>query len=387
MRDVVIIGGGIIGLSAALALLREGAAVTVIEAGQSGAGATAAAAGMLCPGSELEHEKKSAGSSFRELPISEALFHLGRKSLALWPGFAADLEERSGQDIHFDRPGSLVLATGEKKNALDGLHDRLKTFGTACELLDAAALREAEPGLSEEVTAGLFLAEEGHVTPHLVITALLKAVSQAGGDIREQTKITRLEKKNALVTAALLEDGTRLEADCFVLTAGLAVRDFWAEPGEVPFYAIKGQAFSIVMDNEKKMPRHVLRSSDIYLRPALAGRVVIGATEEPHIETMTTDQAALERLRQSAGRVFPEAAKKNALDHWAGLRPCTTDHAPVIGRSGSLQNLIYAAGHHRNGILLAPVTSELIRQSVFGKDGEALAAPFRPGRFLPYSAG
>ena len=336
--DIVIIGGGLIGLAIAHRLAGEGADVCLVEAGTPGGGTTGAAAGMLCPGFELAHVEE---------PKREAFHRFAMASLNGWRELAPVLAEATSTDIDLRMSGALGLAASDQeKSTLTTLAGRLGGFGRRPVMLNRTELDQLQPGLNARFRAALYLADEGQVDPRRAAAALATACRAAGVTMIEQSAVTGLEREGVRVSAVTTAKGERIAAGQVVAAAGLASRTFWLEPGPAPFFSIKGQALSL--DAPDAGLSCVIRTRGTYLCPKAGGRVVVGATEERDNETLTTDEDHIAELSRGALVVSPALAGCAITDAWAGLRPTTPDHLPVIGRSAIAENLIYASGHHRN---------------------------------------
>lgn len=365
--DIVIIGGGLIGLAIAHRLAGDGADVCLIEAGQPGGGTTSAAAGMLCPGFELAHFAADRQERFHRFAMA---------SLAGWRDLAPALAEAIGIDIDLRMDGALGPAANDKElGALSRLADRLSGFGRRPVMLSRDELDQLQPGLHQRFVGALYLPDEGQVDPRRAAMALVRACEAMGVRIITQTSVARLDTDGDRVIGVTTADGAQVAAGQVIAAAGLASRNFWLEPGPAPFFSIKGQALSLAAGEAAL--GCVIRTSGTYLCPKAGGRLVVGATEEQDIETLTTDEDRLDSLCEGAAAVAPGLKGCAVTDAWAGLRPTTPDRLPVIGRSLRVQNLIYAGGHHRNGILLAPATARLVAAIAGGAGNPALTAPDR----------
>ncbi|MEJ7636130.1 glycine oxidase ThiO [Aeromicrobium sp.] len=354
-QSVVVVGGGIVGLASADALVQAGHEVIVCDP-SPGAGATYAAAGMLAPGGE---------AWFGEEP----LLRLGRESLARWPSFAADLRERSGVDVDLRTSGALLVA---------GDRNDLEEIRRTCGLLDAAGvrvdqlgrdeLRVREPRLSARILGGAFLPDDHQVNPRQVVAALLAIL----GD--------RVVRQNATprTDGVRLEDGSRLRADVVVLATGAT--------GLPRVRPVRGEIIRVrTSDAPTCVLRARLHGERVYVVPRRDGDVVIGATEEEHPfeETMPMPTVGgVARLLETARTLLPGLDTAHILEVTARDRPGTPDNGPLIGPlpvEGPARRLL-AGGHYRGGVLLAPITAEAMCAHVGGRDAPQTRA-FLPDRF------
>lgn len=343
MSDVVIVGGGVIGLASAWRLAQQGAEVTVVDP-EPGSGASSVAAGMLAPVTEARIGE-------------EALLSLGLESLALWPDFAAEVEEASGQSIGFRTEGTVVVAyDADDRVALADLVDRQRSLGLDVDDLSARDLRALEPALAPAVRRGARAAAERSVDPPALVAALLVAAEKAG--------VTFLRRRAAKFDGGrlrvALEGGETLEAAHVVLAAGA-----WSgELGDVAVRPVKGQVLTLRPRPGDDLLRHVVRAfvrgSIVYLVPRDDGRVVCGATvEERGWDDVATAGAAYELLRDVL-LLVPGLDEAELLGTTVGFRPGTPDDLPRIGPSPDVEGLVLATGHYRNGILLTPLTAERV---------------------------
>ena len=355
MTRVVVLGGGIVGLACADELVRAGHDVVVCDPAP-GRGATHAAAGMLAPAGE---------AWFGE----EALLRLGLDSLDRWPGWAASLEVRSGIDVDLRHTGTLLV--GADRDDLVEIRRTaafLASHGLPVLDLDRAALREREPTLSDRVLGGVLLPADRHVDPRRVTAALLAVLGN------------RVVRQRAAPTSdgVCLQDGSLLVADVVVHATGTAF------PAQVR--PVRGE---VVRVRSSEPPRHVLRArvhgERVYVVPRSDGEVVIGATEEEHAgrgEPLPT-LGGVARLLESARSLVPGLATAELVAVVARDRPGTPDNGPLLGplpATGGSRH-IAATGHHRGGVLLAPVTAASVRAHVEGTPVPDAAVPFVPDRF------
>jgi glycine oxidase len=326
-----VVGGGIIGLSIAWRLARCGVDVTVYDAGTDGAWWVAA--GMLAAGGESVFEVPALGTLLAE-------------SARRWPGFAAEL----GGDLGYDDAGTLSVAlTG------DDVAEASRAWGRLG--LTPTALRELEPALSPRVRAGVHAPDDRQVDPRLVVAALRRS-------LHGRIVTGRVER---------LDD---LDADTVVVAAGCGT----AALTGLPVRPLKGQLLRL--RGEPALIRHVISGyadgRHVYLVPRADGEIVVGATQEERTDNAVTAGGVLELLRAAVDLV-PALADFELVEAIAGHRPATPDNAPLLGRLG--ERTIVAAGHHRNGVLLAPVTADLIADLVVTGVAGAMLKDFDPGRF------
>ena len=343
--DVLVIGGGIIGLAIADALAEEGREVTVVERGRVGRGATWAAGGMLSPLAEAEEPG----------PFLE----LARRSMELYPAWVAAIEDATGRDVGLHRDGKTLVAFDESEvEALRARYAWQSAAGHPVRWLDSEEVRALEPGVAAEVGAGLHLPEDGRVDPRRLVEALAAVARAKGAALREETPVEALLTSGDRVVGVRTPAGP-LHAGIVVLAAGA-----WA-PGLAgsPPNPVKGQMLELAP--EGRPVRAVVSAPGAYLIPRStpAGpRVVVGATMEDAGFDESTDPATLDALHAAAGRAVPALADAPRSDAWAGLRPGSPDGMPTLDFDPDRTGLLHAHGHHRNGVLLAPVTAERVRE-------------------------
>ncbi|MEO1015900.1 MAG: glycine oxidase ThiO [Pseudomonadota bacterium] len=371
-----IIGGGAIGLSIAWELAAAGEAVAVIDGRSAVPRATKAAAGMLAPSFEgaEPHLLGGAPAALRDFSLA---------SLRAWPGYAEALREASGIDVDYRPEGVLGVALDEAgAERLAAQAAAMEAAGVTSERLDAKATREFEPHLSEAVIGGLFALEEGQVDPILLVAALEAAARRAGAEVRQGVVARLTPEKGAL--RLTLASGGLFFADRVVVAAGAGV---FAEAAGMPpgvVQPVKGDALALKVADARG-PSRVIRGAGAYICPKSDGRIVIGATEVSGHDRLDPDANEVARLRARAERIAPLLARAHEASRWAGLRPGTPDAAPVIGPlSGRDERIIFAVGHYRNGVLLAPATARMVAERLLGGTGDWPAA-FSPDRFLERS--
>jgi glycine oxidase len=367
---VAIIGGGVIGLAIAWRLAAQGAAVTILERDAAGSGASHAAAGMLAACVESE-------------PGEEALTALGRESQARWPAFAAELQCASGVDVELRCEGTLVVAlTPDDQARLSHQLVFQHRLGLPLQWISAAETRRREPQLAGRLAGAVASPQDGQVDNRKLAVALRVAAAAAGVAIREQCRVRGIASHGGRVEGVLLADGSRSEADVVVLAAGAWSRGIegLAPDERPPVRPIKGQMLALRMNPAAPLIAHVIWAPGAYLVPRRDGRLIVGATvEEKGFDTELTAGGVL-ALLEAAWRVLPAVEELPIDEMWVGHRPGSRDDAPIIG-AGPLDGLIYATGHHRNGILLTPVTADGVADLV--RDGAAppMLQPFGFERF------
>jgi glycine oxidase len=368
---VIIIGAGVVGLGIAWRLAAR-AAVTAFDRGKAGAGASHAAAGMLAACCEAE-------------PGEEALVALGRESQARWPAFADELALVTGVDVGLRREGTLVLALTADDQATIAHHlEFQRRLGLPLEWLSAAATRAREPRLAGKIVGALFSPEDHQVDNRKLVQALRIAAEAAGANILEHRPVKEIVVQGGRAKGVLLEDGTTAPADIVVLAAGASSRTIGGLPPDrrPPVRPVKGQMLSLQMDAATPLLTHVLWAPGAYLVPRRDGRLIVGATVEEKGFDDTITAGGMLTLLEAAWRAVPAVEELPIDEIWVGHRPGSRDDAPILGR-GPLEGLFYATGHHRNGILLAPVTADAMARLILDDVVDPAIMPFGLERFFP----
>jgi glycine oxidase len=371
---VVIIGAGVIGLGIAWRLAHR-ATVTVFDRGKAGAGASQAAAGMLAACCEAE-------------PGEEALVVLGRESQKRWPAFAEELKRASGIDVELRDEGTLVLALTADDQATIAHHlEFQRRLDLPLEWLSAAATRSREPRLAGKIAGALFSPQDHQVDNRKLAQALRIAGERAGVQIREHQPVKALLVRGGQARGVVLNDGTSVMADIVVLAAGAWSRKIDGLPPDrrPPVRPIKGQMLALRMDPADPLLTHVLWAPGAYLVPRRDGRLIVGATVEEKGFDETITAGGLLTLLEAAWRAIPAVEELPVDEIWVGHRPGSRDDAPILG-PGPLEGLFYATGHHRNGILLAPVTADAMARLILDGVLDPAIKPFGLERFLPARA-
>jgi glycine oxidase len=377
--DVAVLGGGIAGLAIAWRTRERGLSVCLLDRGELGGGASRVAAGMLAPVSEAD-------------PGESELLRLGLRSAERWPAFAAELQELTGLDVGFRRCGTLVVARDrDDAEALDRELALRARLGLRAERLLPSAARRLEPALAPTLRLALEAPDDHAVDPRLVTAALARAAAGAGAVLRPGAAVARLTHDGARVTGLELAGGERVAAAQVVVAAGSwsAAVEGLPEDARVPVRPVKGQTLRLRDPAGPGLLERVVRwgpPTPGYLVPRGDGRFVLGATvEERGFDTSVTAGGVHELLRDAA-ELVPGVLELAIEELVAGLRSGTPDNAPVLGRSAALDGLVWATGHHRNGILLAPVTADLVAGALAGDPPPDWAAPADPLRFAQVPA-
>jgi glycine oxidase len=367
---VAIVGAGVIGLGIAWRLAARGTSVAVFDKGAAGAGASHAAAGMLAACAEAE-------------PGEDALVALGRESQARWPGFAAELEQASEIEVGLRPEGTLVLAlTADDQARLNHQLVFQQKLGLPLQWISAVETRRREPHLAGKLAGAVFSPEDTQVDNRKLAAALRIAAEAAGVSINEHRPVSAISSHAGRVDGVVLADGVKIAADVVVLAAGAWSRSIAGLAAELrpPVRPIKGQMLALRMDAAAPLLNHVVWAPGAYLVPRRDGRLLVGATvEEKGYDTSLTAGGVL-TLLEAAWRAVPAVEELPIEEMWVGHRPGSRDDAPILG-AGPIDGLIYATGHHRNGILLTPVTADAIARLVLDGVAEPAIRPFGIERF------
>jgi glycine oxidase len=366
---VAIIGGGVIGLAIGWRLAQAGCPVEIFERGEAGKGASWAAAGMLAAGVETE-------------PGELALHALNRASQLAWPDFAAELEKATGQSVELRQEGTLMVALNRDDVAqLRYTYDFQRTQGIALDWLSGAEARQREPFLHPNVAAAVFCAGDHQVENRKLVRALRAAFLAAGGKLHEHQAVTAIEVTGTRVTGLRLET-QRIAEDIVVLAAGAWSAEIDGLPpmARPPVRPIKGQMLSLCMDPSRPLLRHVVWTPRVYLVPRVDGRLIVGATSEERGFDSNLTAGGVFSLLEGAWRALPGVEELPIDEMWVGFRPGSRDDAPMLG-SGEVEGLLYATGHHRNGILLTPVTARAVADLILTGDMAEVCRPFSIARF------
>jgi glycine oxidase len=364
--DVAIAGAGLIGASIGFELARTGLRVAIFDRQQPGEGASWAAAGILSPAPENA--------------ATISMVPLGRASLALYPDFVAAIQEISGQDLGYRAKGTVeALFSGDvqaKLNTIVALHHGL---GLKAEPLSADDARELEPSLSSELQAAVLRPDEASVDNRALTRAVVNAAVQAGAKFFAGRSVRAIRREDGRC-AGLIVDGEKIEARWTVIAAGCHSAEIEGAAKYAPVRPAKGQM--IALRAKDLSSERVLWSEHVYLVPRNDGRMVAGATVEYVGFDKEVTAGGLQKILNGAIEIAPALADAKIEETWAGLRPDSPDHLPIIGPAG-LDGLLIASGHFRSGILLAPITARLIREWITTQSVSAADwTRFSPMRFI-----
>jgi glycine oxidase len=371
--DVAVVGGGVIGLSVAWRAAQRGLSVAVLERDHAGGGASHVAAGMLAPVTEAEFG--TAGGRLLELGLAAA---------AMWPGFAAELADAAGTDVGLRTPGTLLVARDrDEAEALERRIRHCESLGLRARRLRPSQARELEPALAPTVRLALEAPDDHCVDPRLVCAALAEAATAAGAQLLTPAEATRLTLDDAgeRVTGVQCADGTRLAAAQVVLAAGAWSDGLAGLPtaARIPVRPVRGQILRLRDPAGPGLLTRVVRFEGGYVVPRGDGRYVLGATvEERGYDQVPTVGGVLEMLRE-VHELVPGVTELQIEEVGVGLRPGSPDNLPLVG-PGPLDGLVWASGHHRNGILLAPLTADMVTAALAGEPPAELARVCDPGR-------
>jgi glycine oxidase len=354
--DAIVVGGGVVGLCCAWRAAQRGARVVVVERSHPPAGATRVAAGMLAPVGEL---------AFGEPELLEMTL----AAVELYPDFVAELEAASGLATGYRRDGALHVALDRDEAAeLRRVHELQRSLGLGAEWLPPRRCRELEPGLTPSFSGGVHAPQEASVDPRALAAALLGALeAEDGAELLLGTGVEAALREDERIAGVRTAAGRELRARAVVLATGAwsAQANWLPDSARPPVRPVKGQILELRARDGVAPCRRIVSSERVYLVPRPDGRLIVGATvEEQGFDTGVTAGGVLELLRE-AYRLLPEVAEMELVEATAGLRPGTPDNLPLVGASG-VDGLLWATGHYRNGILLAPLTANALVEQLEG---------------------
>jgi glycine oxidase len=365
VHDAIVVGAGVIGCAVAYELARRGADVLVLDPRGVGQGATQASAGMLTPYHEA-HE----GGPLRDLAV---------RSLGLYDQFVADVRMDSAQSIAYVREGSLEVATAdESTERLQAAARDLTASHVQCAWLDAGAAHAAEPLLARDVTAGLLIPEHGHLAARDFTHALATAAVTRGATIGSAQAVRRVAADGRDLRVETID--STITAHHVVLAAGCWSGSV-AMDGvpSLPVRPVRGQLLHLAWTGPSL--RRIVWGTRCYVVPLPDSSVLVGATvEEAGFDARVT-VAGVRDLLDAVCELIPQAWQAGFLGARVGLRPGTPDALPIVGSSSRLPGLVFATGHYRNGVLLAPLTAKLVADLIIEGHGDPVLEALSPDRF------
>jgi glycine oxidase len=364
---IAIIGAGVIGASIADAIAARGAAVTLFDMRAPGQGASQASAGVLSP--------------YIEAKPGSTLLSLGSRSLGMWDTFLAGLRSRApGVDIEYSRSGTLEVAlTDADADRLSHSGEWLRSAGVAHEWLDAAGARTFAPPITPNAVGALFVAGHGFVNVSSLVRALTNAARLSGAVCVTPIEILHVEQKRDVVTVRA--GAQSHEFDHVVLATGSWTRKVRVAGIPVfPVRPIRGQLLHLKWAAAAR-PQQSIWGGRCYTVPWSDGSLLVGATvEDVGFDERSTVEGVRELL-DAVVELLPDAASANLEGVRVGLRPATADHLPLLGPLKSHPRIVIAAGHYRNGILLAPITADIVSRLMLDDDRDTLLDQLDPSRF------
>jgi glycine oxidase len=375
--DVAIIGGGIIGISCALALAEAGLRVAVFDRQEPGREASWAAAGMLSPAPHL--------------PGDELAVPLAYESFRLYPEFIFAIESASAKRTNYTQEGAIEIFFGpDAPNERDRHVERCQKLGIRAEAISATEARRREPAIASTTRAAVFFADEAAVEPHALMPAAMEAARTHGVEIRANSAVQSLTLRNNRCTE-IIAGNERIATEHVVIAAGCYSGEIFTPDSScgqrlapfLPTRPVRGQMLAMV-PRDTSLARAV-RSSHGYVVPRSNGWLVAGSTlEEVGFDKHTTTEG-LQQVRKAAVEMIPDLADAEIAESWSGLRPGTPDGLPILG-SIDIEGVILATGHFRNGILLAPATAQLVKAWITGGEIKMNMEAYSPFRFLHSAA-
>ncbi len=368
--DAVIVGGGVIGLAIARALAeRKMKRVVVVERrNETGAEASWAAAGMLAAQAEAD--------------CADAFLELACASRDLYTAFADALLEETGINIELERTGTLYLAfTDQDEEEINGRYDWQMRAGLAVERLTALEAQRLEPCISPHVRGALLFPKDVQVENRRLVAALTASVQNFGVRVLTQTIVDALLIEHGRVRGVETSRGS-IYAPAVIIASGAwtsFIKSSDASYKAPRIEPVRGQM--LCFESRPQLCHHVIYSPRGYIVPRLMGRLLAGATTEHAGFDKSVTEKATRAILSHAVEIAPVIERMLMIDAWAGLRPRAEDGLPVLGACACASGLYYATGHYRNGILLAPLTGELIADAVANGTTSPLLSAFSPDRF------
>ena len=371
--EIIIVGGGAIGLSIARELAHRGVRdIVLCDKGELGKEASWAAGGILAPQVEADRV--------------DNFFRLATASRDLYPTLAQSLDDETGIDIELNRTGTLYVAFSEDEEA-----ELIRRFawqqraGLRVEWLDSSAVRRLEPNISPEVRCALRFPDDWQVENRKLVTALIAANEKQGVTQKSNCEVTSLRVEGDRVVGIESVNGTIAAASVVVCAGAWTASVTRTSSAPIEIEPVRGQM--LCFKSKQQIARHVIYSKNGYLVPRLDGRLLAGSTNEHAGFDKRVTATGVHAIQSMAFEIAPALAGAQLADSWAGFRPRAADDLPVIGPDAEIGGLTYATGHYRNGILLAPITAQLIADLLTRRRSTISLADFSPKRLGLVSAG
>lgn len=370
--DIAIAGAGVIGLAIGWRFAQDGASVTIIDSGRGGREASWASGGMLGAQAEV---------GFDDLDV----YQLGVESMRQWPAFASELEDASGVSIDYREEGTLIVADDRDNAAhLRRIFEFQRAHSVPVEWISPIEAQEIEPLVSPRIAAAVYSQADHQVDSRQLVRALIEAFSRAGGHLIEHDAVRKIELGGAHPVMKT-ESGKTFESETAVVAAGAWSAGIVGLPETpIPVRPVKGQMLELRMHDPYRLGT-VVRGIGSYLAPKLSGRLLVGATSEEMGFDSQVTAGGLYQLLEKAWRLVPGIYEMEVTDSWAGLRPGSPDHAPIVGYSQD-KRVVYATGHYRHGILLVPVTASNVTEGIRKGEMPDLLTVCDPQRFAKQQA-
>ena len=363
--ELVIVGAGVIGCAIARELARQGARPLLLERGQPVLEASWAAAGMLSPLAE------ASGPG--------AFLSLARQSLLLYPQLSDELRAETGIDIGYRDEGTLAVALDHADlQLLDARHAWQVDAGLPAERISPEKLLELEPLVASSASGAYWLPEDHQVDSRKLSAALLESARATGARLRTGCEVASISIEGGRARGVELVDGERIGADAVIIAAGSWSGTIRGLPRTVPTHPVHGQLLAVQL-GPSDLTR-VIHTPRVYVVPRRDGRMILGATTESIGFRKSVSPEGTKAILEAASQAVPALAEAGIVESWSGLRPGTPDELPILGPDPEVAGLHYATGHYRNGILLAPITGQLIAESILHAPAAALE-PFSIVRF------
>lgn len=365
--DLIVVGGGVVGLSIAFEATRRGHRTAVLCTDSAGV-ATTASAGMLAPACEAREAE-------------EPLIEMALESCQTYPDFVGALETITGLSCGYRREGTLLVALHrDHTDEIEHLMGAQQRLGLTARWLSAQDVRRKEPHLTPRQVGALYSADDGQVDPRKLVAALRAAIVHLGSHLFAGTAACALRYEGSRVCGVVASDGgpeLELKANVVVIAAGVWSNQILAEIPVLPLRPVKGQGVRLIGD---ALIERVVRTPDVYIVPRSNHELYVGASsEEVGLEAESTAGPVMDLLRE-AWRVLPGIYELEVAELVVGFRPAIRDLLPAIGPT-EIEGLHVATGHYRHGVMLAPATARLLCDAIDGKDVDAQLRRFSPRRF------